>query len=139
MREKESAGQTVRAEAQGRVAERLCHAARIVCLLFILTLALWVLPRLDGVFCSLSPQAQILSVRGVVRAAPEAAPLAHATVYSDRDLHVTGPDGAFRIESRRNAQLTVEAPGYQTAQLCVKDETPLILLLFPEEQVAPRP
>ena len=133
MWEKEAAEQTVNEDSTGRLGHRMAHLARVMALIFLLTLAVWVLPHMDGIFCSLSPDANLVNVSGVVRAAPHGIPLPQATVYSDRDLAVTEQNGIFRVKSGKGTVLRIEAPGFQPTQLRVKDHTPLIVLLFPDK------
>jgi hypothetical protein len=111
--------------------DRLYVVVRLVGLGFLLTLAVWALPP-RYILYPLASEAVTVPVSGVVKAAPHGAPVARATVTSDRDLAVTDEHGVFRLSSGKGAWLTIEATGFQTAQLKVRNEAPLVLLLFPE-------
>ena len=130
--EKEQSEQTLHTREPKSLGDRFSRYARLAGLFVLATAAVWLFPR-QGLFCSLSPGADSLTVPGIVKAAPRGLPLPQATVYSDRDLAVTDDGGSFRIAARRGSFLTVEAPGFEPAQCMVRNDAPLILLLFPEK------
>ncbi len=131
MQEKEPSEQTLSESLVKSLTQRLSALSKLIALLFLCIMAIWVLPH-HYILQPLSPGANLVTVSGVVKAAPHSTPLSGAVVYSDRELVITDKNGAFRIESQRGFSIHVEAPGYQPLQSKVKDATPLILLLFPE-------
>ena len=106
--------------------------ARLGGIIAILGIGLWTFPR-HYLLCALSPRAEIITVTGVVKAAPHGKPIPRATVYSDRDLAIADENGVFRLAALKGACLTVEASGYEQGQSVVGNEAPVFFLLFPEK------
>ncbi len=88
-----------------------------------------------GIFAPLRQETTMVTLTGLVNAAPRGAPLAGATVSSDKELCLTDARGFFRLRAAKGAPLLVRAPGYEALRLAAEDERPLIVLLFPEAAV----
>jgi len=101
-------------------------ALALLCVLGALSL------RSGGIFTPLRQETTVLTLTGVVNAAPRGAPLAGAAVASDRELCITDALGFFRLRAAEGAPLLVRAPGYEPLRLAAANERPLIVLLFPE-------
>jgi hypothetical protein len=132
MWEKERSEQTQRTQPARVPADQLVRWLRLAGLALLAALAVWAFPRRHLV-APLDPRAQAVPVSGLVRGAPSGLPLPAATVVSDRELAVTDEKGFFRLSARRGSRLVIDAPGYQTAQMTVAGEAPVIVLLFPEK------
>lgn len=85
-----------------------------------------------GIFAPLRRETTILTLSGIVNAAPRGAPLAGASVASDRDLCLTDAGGFFRLRASRGAPVLIRAPGYEPLRLAASGEQPRFVLLFPE-------
>lgn len=91
-------------------------------------------PGRGGILAPLRADSTVLTLTGMVKAAPRDAPLAGATVYSDKELCLTDERGFFRLGSGKGAEVRIEAPGYEPLRLRPTSEQPLIILLFPVQQ-----
>jgi hypothetical protein len=132
MWEKEPSRQTLDARDPTQWGERVFRYARLGGILAIVGIGLWAFPR-HYLLCALSPRPEILTVTGVVKAAPHGKPIPRATVYSDRDLAIADDNGVFRLTALKGAALTVDASGYEQGQSMVSNEAPVFFLLFPEK------
>ena len=132
MWDREPSGRTTRGSTAGARSDHVSQGAKLAGAILLLALAVWLVPRHDGIFTSLSPRARRVTVTGIVRTAPHSAPLAGAMVYSDRDLVLTDANGLFRLSAEKGTLIQVEAAGYGPAHHTVEDESPVIFMLFPE-------
>lgn len=96
-----------------------------------ITAVVWILPAQTGFFTTLAPQETTITISGLVKAGPENTPLPNATVYSDRELVMTDTNGLFKLAASCNADIRIEAAGYKSAEVTIKDRTPLMFLLSP--------